>query len=174
MIATRKRNPKRFCSVIHWGEQRGMFMNKVLKCLQCGAEFCTDHPRKRFCSKQCANKYHRKPKTLLDDSVAKEILSRHNSDWEYVGGYTGSEGTMDVKHIPCGTVTTKTCTTVRHNKIRCDVCDAIERAEQAKQRAVEQERQKEIEKEVRRFNKPTKKHKQIKAKECPVCGCFFL
>ena len=143
-------------------------MKKVKKCLQCGTEFCTDHPRKKFCSKKCANKYHHKPKTLTDDSVAKEMLSRH-TDWEYVGSYTGSDGTMDVMHIPCRTVTTKTCTTIRHNRIRCDVCEAKER----EQRAKEKERQRIIEREVSQFFKPIKKYKQIKAKECPICGCFF-
>jgi len=144
-------------------------MSKVLKCLQCGTEFCTDHPRKKFCSPKCTNKYHHKPKTLLDDSVAKDMLSRLNGDWEYVGGYTGSDGSMDVKHIPCGTVTTKTCTTIRHNKIRCSVCEAKEREQLAK----EKEQKKAIEKEVRSFFKRIKRYEQIKAKECPVCGCFF-
>ena len=144
-------------------------------CETCGKEFTTlSGSNQKYCCEKCQRKANRKLATNPDDENAIKALAKYNEDWQYVGGYTGSDGFMDVMHIPCGTVATKSVVTVRHNKIRCDVCSAKESEERAKQRAIEQKRQKEIEREVKRFYKPVKKYKQVTAKECPVCGDMFF
>lgn len=143
-------------------------MERKVKCLQCGTVFSTDHPTKKFCSKQCGNKYNHKPNENADDSAAEKALQKCNTDWKYIGGYTGSDGFMIIKHS-CGYIVRKSCTTIRHHKVRCEVCETLER----KQRKFEQKQQEAKQREVTRFFKPVKKHKQTAMKECPICGCFF-
>lgn len=162
--------PEAVTSTIHLHAIPSYRTEETRICETCGKEFTTlSGSNQKYCCEKCQRKANRKLATNPDDENAIKALAKYNEDWQYVGGYTGSDGFMDVMHIPCGTVATKSVVTVRHNKIRCDVCEAKER----EQRAKEKERQRIIEREVSQFFKPIKKHKQIKAKECPICGCFF-
>lgn len=119
------------------------------------------------------NKIYATPKPrekgFYKDSDAINALAKYNQDWEYVGGYTGSDGFMVIKHS-CGYIVRKSCVSIRHNPARCEVCETIER----KARAKEQTRQKAIAREVAKFYKPVKKQKQIVMKECMVCGGLFF
>lgn len=105
----------------------------------------------------------------MENINAINMLAKKNSDWEFVGDYTGSNGFMTIRHS-CGYITRKSCVTIRHHKVRCDACEEQARIERDKQR----EQQKAIEKEVAQFFRPVKKVKQTEMKECPVCGCFFI
>lgn len=146
-------------------------MEKIIKaCLQCGDTFSTDIPKKKFCCKKCANIYNHKPKAVIDDSAVDDMLQKHNSDWEYVGGYTGSDGTAVVRHKVCGFTTRRTCVTLRHSKTKCMVCEERERKKKAETKA----RKRQAEAEARKFFRPVKKVKQISMKECPICGRFFV
>ncbi len=162
--------PEAVTSIIHLHAIPSYRTEETRICETCGKEFTTlSGSNQKYCCEKCQRKANRKLATNPDDENAIKALAKYNEDWQYVGGYTGSGGFMDVMHIPCGTVVTKSVVTVRHNKIRCDVC----RAKESEERAKEQERQKEIDRELRRFNRPVKKHKQITASECVVCGAMF-
>lgn len=123
----------------------------------------------RYCH---ANGIYATPKPIekgvYKESDAINALAKYNTDWKYIGGYTGSDGFMIIKHS-CGYIVRKSCISIRHNPARCEVCEAIER----KNREVKRKQQAAKQREVTEFFKPVKQHKQIKAKECPICGCFF-
>lgn len=140
-------------------------------CEQCGSKYKRIRTNQKYCSTSCQAKATRERAKgkLCSDETAKEMLARHNADWEYVGDYTGSDGYMTIRHS-CGYVTRKSSVTVRQNKVRCEACEERARIEREKQR----ERQKAIEKEVAEFFKPVKKIEQTKMKRCPVCGCLFI
>lgn len=140
------------------------------ECELCGKPFKRiKDTNKRFCSETCRAKASRCENRNADESNAFTALAKYNADWEYVGDYTGSDGFMTIRHS-CGYVARKSCVTIRHRRVRCEACEEQARNEREKQR----EQQKAIEKEVAEFFKPTKKTKQTKMKECPVCGCFFF
>ena len=123
----------------------------------------------RYCH---ANGIYATPKPIekgnYKESDAINALAKYNTDWKYIGGYTGSEGFMIIKHS-CGYIVRKSCISIRHNPARCEVCEAIER----KNREVKRKQQIARQREAAEFFKPVKQHKQTEMKECPVCGCFF-
>lgn len=123
----------------------------------------------RYCH---ANGIYATPKPIekgnYKESDAINALAKYNTDWKYIGGYTGSEGFMIIKHS-CGYIVRKSCISIRHNPARCEVCEAIER----KNREVKRKQQIARQREAAEFFKPVKQHKQTTMKECPICGCFF-
>lgn len=135
-------------------------------CAICGERFKMIRPNQKYCSVQCGRKVWRGEKPGADDSGVAELVAKYNPEWEYIGGYTGSDGSMVVRH-KCGFTTRKSCVTFRHNKrrVRCDLCEERERRKREKKAAAI--------KEAAKFYKPTKQHKQTEMQECPVCGCFF-
>lgn len=141
------------------------------RCAVCGTEFIVKDINQKYCSVQCGRKVWRGEKPDADDSRVAEMVAKYAPDWEYIGGYTGSDGSMVVRH-KCGFTTRKSCVTFRHIKrtVKCDLCEDQERKKLAKQR----ERQRKNKKDAELFYKPVKKYKQIQMKECPVCGCFYV
>lgn len=135
-------------------------------CGICGKEFTPNAHNQKYCRIECQRKANRTPKGELDESKAIEYVSRHDG-WEYVGGYTGCDGQMYIKHNECGTVYLKSCITVRSSpKLECKCCEDLKREEAKKQKRVQAE--------IRRLHSPVKKFKQIETKECTVCGAFFV
>lgn len=118
-----------------------------------------------------ANKIYATPKPILkgvyEDDVPINMLAKCGDEWEYVNGYTGSDGFMNIRHKECGTVVRKSCVTIR--KGRSLICEHCEQEARKKK-----EKQLQIEKEVKEFSRPIKKHKQIVMKQCTVCGAFFI
>ena len=101
-----------------------------------------------------------------ESEVAKVVEQRHPG-WEYVGGYEGSDGRIDIRCLRCRTVKNVSYITARHYKrFVCEHCEATEREQKKKE-------QSRIQKIVRKFNRPIKKTEQIQAKTCPECGAFY-
>lgn len=141
-------------------------------CERCGKQFVTENvSNKKYCSDECRRKSNRGENNIVDDSIAFELLSRCGSEWEYVDGYTGSDGYMNIRHKNCGTVVKKSCVTIRKGRaLKCEHC--AEMAREQKQHALQ--RQKEIEKDLKEFNRPVKKWTQVSPSICEVCGCLFI
>ena len=143
------------------------------ECELCGKPFKRiKDTNKRFCSEKCRAKASRGENRNADEANAINALAKHNQDWEYLGGYTGSDGFMIIKH-KCGYIVRKSCVTIRHNTAKCEVCEAIERKQREAKQDKERKQQAAKQRELIEFYKPVKQYKQTTMKECPVCGCFF-
>lgn len=105
-----------------------------------------------------------------DNEVASFIAERQKG-FEYAGNYTGADGTVDLKCKECGSITTRSMITVRHNNIKCRECERIAKEKQEANKSV-----------LKWFNGIVadirKEEKRIKAQEreearwhpCAVCG----
>lgn len=139
-------------------------------CGWCGNQFTYNKAKngnKKYCCEECQRKAGR-TLTKPNDDVAKDLVKRVGDEWEYAGGYTGSDGFMNIKHKPCGSVIRKSCVSIRKSKhIKCNCCIRTE---------AETRRIANIKKlnEIRQFNRPIKKHTQIEMKECIVCGSLYV
>ena len=146
-------------------------------CPECGKEFTAEKNRtKIFCSTRCQklDSYRRNgrtdiPREGIDDSKIAGKIEKNHPDFEYVGGYTGSEGYMMLKHKVCGHIQRVSSATIRHKhkSIRCNYCTSQERQER-------QERKTETDRVERMFIKHAPKRKLIKVRECPICGTLFV
>ena len=91
--------------------------------------------------------------------------------FEYVGNYTGADGTVDIRCKTCGTITTRSMITVRHNNVRCRECEKKNAEERNRLKQIEHERhQLEHERERARKSKAV----QISFKPCAECGKLFI
>lgn len=104
------------------------------------------------------------------DILGKKLVEERAPDYEYVGGYTTSDGFVDIRCKACGVVLHKSCVTIRHRKTTCDNCERIA-TEKAKQ---EKEQQRKIEADKRMWAKAGKREaKQMSFSVCKACGGLF-
>ena len=136
-------------------------------CKFCGKEFETEiYSEKKYCSIGCQRKCCRTIQGQANDKKAIEYISKY-PEWEYVNGYTGSDGSMNVMHKDCGHVYTKSCITIRTGgTIICEHCIQVEIEEKNKR--------KKIAKEWAKQNKRPLKYKIDSLKECAICGALFV
>ena len=88
-------------------------------------------------------------------------------EWEYIGGYTGSDGSLVVRHKCCGFTARKSAVTVRQGgQLKCFLCEQRE--------AEAKKKKKEVEAEVKKFSSKVKKYKLVQMKTCEVCGGLFF
>lgn len=140
---------------------------KIKRCEYCGAEFEVKAPNHKYCSLKCQHKADRVLHNEADESKAIDMVSRCGDDWGYVGGYTGSDGYMVIRHKPCGSEMRKSSQTVRKGrKLYCECC--------AENEKLAKEKHKSSQKEVKRLRRPIKKIKMETLKECAVCGSFYF
>ena len=132
-------------------------------------------------SKNIAQPQYLRPSDFIDH--VRGVISARNPGFEYVGNYTGSEGTVDLRCKACGSIVRRSWGTVKHRKASCPICSGIKR----EQRKTEHEQQKEREREIQRAQDRKRmeaekaerikraeelKAEKLKAKEhpCKVCG----
>lgn len=116
--------------------------------------------KKRMDIKLCKGK--------ADEEKVAETVRLKQPEWEYVDGYTGCDGRMNLRHKACGTVIDASSVSVRKGrKVRCKYCEEKKRTE------LKQE-QSRIQKAVREFNRPVKKKQQQEMKTCAHCGAFYF
>ena len=153
---------------------------KVCEC--CGKSFTPlkIDERIRYCSKKCQRKGNRKglhESTKTDDLKGVNYVKRYAPGWKYIGGFANSESRLTVQCETCGTVTVRSAQAIRKYSTVCEVCKA-EKAKQNEEAKAErirlEDEHKRIKKEIRDFNRPVKKYKQVKAKSCLMCGGFFI
>ena len=110
------------------------------------------------------------PEKKCESDVALTVHERLPS-FEYVGGYTGTDGTADIRCLKCGTVITRSMISIRHSNIKCRECERIKsekRKEQKRLDAIERAE----EKKRQRFW--SQEFDQISMKQCPECGALFV
>lgn len=163
----------------------GKRATKQLKriCKECGSVFYCDqgHAFKLYCSKACQVANNRKRQgtdalkvTPESEAHAAEQVAMHDG-WEYVDGYTGSDGWVNIRHLECGAVVRKSMVTVRQgNRLRCPECARrkTERREQAlaeEREAKAKERKERHERKLASFTGDTRPFKV-----CAVCGGLFF
>ncbi len=152
-------------------------------CLYCGKEFeAPKTSNKLYCCDEHQDKVSRircKSNPNADDSYVAEMVRTHAPGWEYVGGYTGSDGTVEIRHKVCGTTTIKSVTTIRHGrKLICAHCEDLKR--EAKEKAKAEARAKaKAERHAKAIENKRKRYDELrlpKAKpivKCKVCGQWF-
>lgn len=114
-----------------------------------------------------------RPKPLPDGERFAQKLSTKFPEWEYVGGYTGSEGTAVIRHKVCGYTVRKSVVTIRHHdSMECKLC-AMKKKADAQRIAQEEKEAREQSKRIAKFLHQGR-HKQIVASTCEMCGCFFV
>ena len=96
-----------------------------------------------------------------------EQIARYSSDYEYVEGFTDTNGSVILRCRTCGATVKRTMVTVRHYKnVRCTECKKKETAEKNK-------RHKEFfdfQKRLRRRSR----YEQMAMKTCKECGSLFF
>lgn len=109
------------------------------------------------------------------EAEAAETVQQKLPAFEYVGNYTGSDGTADIRCKCCGTVITRSWVTIRHGKPVCPVCqhhETLQKQEQQKQirqqEAVNKARQKKVDWFL------NSEFPQRALKVCVVCGGIFV
>lgn len=148
-------------------------------CELCGAVFYAEpYSIKRFCCET-----HRKKASIgraknnreADDSRIAEIVRTRAHGWEYVGGYTGSDGTVKIRHTVCGAICTKSIVTIRHHReLRCERCKELKAETEAKAKAMTKAEKNEKALEARKRRRAElllPKAKPIV--KCRVCGQKF-
>ena len=154
-------------------------MEEVRFCFICGDPYNVKAINQKYCSLKCERKAERdRPAKVPDDSsIIKQIKVKHPG-FEYAGNYTGSNGVADLRCKKCGYVITRSCVTIRHQKVRCDACVNTER----EQKRLEHEKQKQKEQSDRLGARYKRKVKSIKANVfriatekhlCKMCGAII-
>lgn len=149
-------------------------------CRECGTAFYCDelNTYKVFCSKECQAKDARRRMsagainiTAESEIYAAEQVAKHEG-WEYVDGYTGSDGWVNIRHLECGAVVRKSMVAVRQrNNLSCPECEK-RRKEEREQTLAEERQAKEkerFEKKAARFSGETRAFKV-----CIICGQLFV
>ena len=149
-------------------------------CRECGTVFyCAEwNSYREFCSKACQAKAGRRRQgtndlnlTAESEIYAAEQVAKHKG-WEYVDGYTGSDGWVNIRHLECGAVVRKSMVSVRKGyNLSCPEC--ARRKKEERERALAEEReakaQERHEKELLKFSGETRAFKV-----CIVCGQLFF
>lgn len=120
----------------------------------------------------------RKPKQYFNgwnyekkEANAIRIIEERTPMFEYVGGFTNTDGFIDVRCKTCGAVIHKSFVSIRHGKARCDNCERIAFEEKEKQK----ERDRKIDAEKKAWEQAGKaKAKQLSFSICECCGSLFM
>ena len=104
------------------------------------------------------------------EANAIRIIEERAPMFEYVGGFTNTDGFVDVRCKTCGAVIHKSFVSIRHGKARCDNCERIAFEEKEKQK----ERDRKIDAEKKAWEQAGKaKAKQLSFSICKGCGSLF-
>lgn len=105
------------------------------------------------------------------DAIGRKLVDERAPDFDYVGGYTNSDGFVDIQCKSCGVVLHKSCVTIRHRKTVCDNCNRLA----AEKSAGQKEKQRKIEADKKKWAKIGKrKAQQLSFSVCECCGCLFM
>lgn len=106
----------------------------------------------------------------------QRIIERANPNFEYVGGFTDSEGVVNVRCKICGHVFNKSMITLRHpeKNTKCPSCDKAQRQKAKEQAKVERLELAEKRRRSKRIDRMfAKSHVQTALKFCPICNTAF-
>ena len=116
------------------------------------------------------------------EEEAAETVRQKIPSFEYVGNYTGSDGTADIRCLTCGTILTKSWVTIRHGKATCEICQHNETLKrQEERRKIKQKQAKEKQEQNKKKQEQHKKGRfwckdftQQHFRICVMCGQLFL
>lgn len=138
--------------------------------------YSTDKLKCKICAKAETKRKHEAKKeetaaNILEERIQrmKGNLQKHYPQFEYVSGFTTSEGKIVVRYKDCGHTKEISLISVRHDnvKVECQEC-LIEQKEKEKI-----QRHKRI--EYQRFmNRKPVNEDQMQMKECSYCGAFYF
>lgn len=117
-------------------------------------------------------------KAKLPGPDEQSIIQRIEAlgQYEYLGGYTNSEGTVKLKCKVCGLVFEKPCVSIRHGNTQCQGCAEVERQKRDEERRLESARKKQ-ERQERKAAKEREKERERELKRvtkiCVECGLPF-
>lgn len=130
---------------------------------------------------------YRKPTFTEEHLKAEEdrrrMMVERYEGFTYVGNYTGSDGTVDIRHEPCGSIITKSWVAIRHTNKRgkskigldCPVCRKREAEQQVEQKRLKAEEEKKRKAVQAYFIKQAKvRSKQLEMRICLHCGKTFF
>lgn len=107
-----------------------------------------------------------------DKQVANAIrtINEKIPMFEYVGGFTNTDGFADIRCKTCGAVLHKSFVSIRRGRAKCDNCERIAFEEKEKQK----ERDRKIDAEKKAWEQAGKaKAKQLSFSICKGCGSLF-
>lgn len=114
------------------------------------------------------------PPKQAEEKVAETVRKRIPS-FEYAGNYTGSAGTADIKCLVCGTVTTRSWITIRHDNVVCRVCEKENaKHRQEERRRIKQEQIKAKQEQNKKDRFWGKEFPQKTMAVCVSCGQLFI
>lgn len=121
-------------------------------------------------------------KRLLSENELERIVEKHAVQFEYIGGYSGSEGTLRIRCKACGTETERSIISIRHNTVKCGVCartetEARKEIREAARKAEAKRRRSEA--KAKREEDRLKKLWDMEPEQqvfttCVVCGNVFM
>ena len=129
----------------------------------------------RVCKGISPQTHKRKPKQYRNgwnhekqEANAIRIIEERAPSFEYVGGFTNTDGFVDIRCKNCGAVLHKSFVSVRHGKATCENCAHIESVKRKAHEKLIKTQKKEWEKAVKR------KAKQLSFAVCECCGSLFF
>lgn len=164
-------------------------------CIGCGQEFITRNSRSRFCCRKCYKRWQNKTDIDLmrkgnNQTTANGIQKRLDEkgfDFEYLGGWTHTDGRLKLRCRKCGFEFEHSATFTKPSStegVRCPECyrvqreafltakrEAKEQEAQKKLEAKEQEARKRFEAKILRFF--SQDFTQMEMSVCAECGDLF-
>lgn len=110
-----------------------------------------------------------------DEPRRIQLIEERLPGFEYIGNFTGSDGTADIRCKKCGTVITRSWVAIRHGNVACDVCRAEASAAKKAQEKAAQEAAKEAKAKAQKLKKFfTQNQEQLELRCCAKCGAWFV
>lgn len=139
-------------------------------CVQCGEEFTPKDTRNnKVCSHSCAAKLRYKNNDT-ESAFAEKFNEMYKGEFEYCGGYNGSDGTFKRMCLKCGEVTERNPQCIRsgHERCSCASCSRLQREAKKEQERVCKTERKTAIKELR-----LSEREQKLISVCSECGNTF-
>lgn len=112
--------------------------------------------------------YHNGWNDERKEANAIRIINERSPMFEYVGGFTNTDGFVDIRCKTCGAVLHKSFVSIRHGKATCESCAHIESEKRKAHEKLIKTQKKEWEEAGKR------KAKQLSFAVCDCCGSLFF
>lgn len=130
-------------------------------------------PQKPDLKGKARNQWTSKP-IELREARAIETINKCLPFFEYVGGFTNCDGSVDLKCQICGTIITRSLIGIRHgNGVSCPTCKEIEKENKQKEKE-KKTRFKQLERNRKAALRKLDKCKQLSFKACVECGTIYI
>lgn len=104
------------------------------------------------------------------EAHVRQMIVERIPNFEYVGGYTGADGYVDIRCKTCNKIIRKSMVSVKHGTAVCTECEKEKQEEKAKKKAKEKE-DSILRRKERKYQ--NLKGTQMTFKVCAACGSVF-